>query len=237
MLRSHMGKRLLPGLVSIMSEEVLTRAEFLGKLINKARTEAGYSIDECSKVVRISPSNFEQLEQGNHIPSLPVLEVLAMYLKVPISYFFGNSSSHEQTKLDYADYLSLRQMMIGAMLGQVRIKANLSVEELAEETGISINQLLAYETGAYAIPYFDLETIAAKVGASIKVFVDDEFGPLAEKEAERELEKRFEEWSPKMKLFIADSRNYAYLETALRLSEMDADKLRNIAEGILEITL
>jgi hypothetical protein len=40
-----------------------------------------------------------------------------------------------------------------------------------------------------------------------------------------------------MKLFIADSRNFAYLETAMRLSEMDADRLRNIAEGILEITL
>jgi transcriptional regulator with XRE-family HTH domain len=108
---------------------------------------------------------------------------------------------------------------------------------LAEDTGIAVNQLLAYETGQYPIPYFELETLAARLDASIKVFVDDEYGPLAENEAERELEKRFADWSPRMKLFIADSRNLAYLETAMRLSEMDADRLRNIAEGILEITL
>jgi len=176
-------------------------------------------------------------DEPTDIPSLPDLEVLAMLLRVPMSYFFGSASGPKRGDIDYRSYLALRQMMIGVMLGQVRIQSNLSVEELAEETGIAVNQLLAYETGVYPIPYFELETLAAKLDASIKVFVDDAYGPLAENEAERELEKRFEEWSPKMKLFIADSRNISYLETAMRLSELDADRLRNIAEGILEITL
>lgn len=220
-----------------MNEEVLTRAEFLGRLLREARLAAGYTIQECSAVINMRVLDFESLEVGNHIASLPELEVLAMYLKVPMSYFFGNTNVVEQSEIDYSGYLALRQMMIGTMLGQVRIKANLSVEELAADTGIAVNQLLAYETGQYPIPYFELETLAARLDASIKVFVDDEYGPLAENEAELELEKRFADWSPRMKMFIADSRNLAYLETAMRLSEMDADRLRNIAEGILEITL
>jgi transcriptional regulator with XRE-family HTH domain len=220
-----------------MNEKVLTRAEFLGGLIGEARLAAGCTVEECAAAINMRIPDFESLEAGNHIASLPELEVLAIYLKVPMAYFFGNATAIVQSEMDYSSYLALRQMMIGTMLGQVRIKANLSVEELAEDTGIAVNQLLAYETGQYPIPYFELETLAARLDASIKVFVDDEYGPLAENEAERELEKRFAEWSPRMKLFIADSRNFAYLETAMRLSEMDADRLRNIAEGILEITL
>ena len=220
-----------------MNEKVQTRAEFLGGLIREARLAAGYTVAECSAAINMRIPDFELLEAGDHIASLPQLEVLAIFLKVPMAYFFGNDTVVEQAEMDFRSYLALRLMMIGTMLGQVRIKAKLSVEELAEDSGLAVNQLLAYETGQYPIPYFELETLAARLDASIKVFVDDEYGPLAENEAERELEKRFVEWSPKMKLFIADSRNFAYLQTAMRLSEMDADRLRNIAEGILEITL
>lgn len=220
-----------------MSEEVLTRAEILGGLIREARLNAEYSVAECSAFLGKSPSEYDSLENGDITPSLPELEVLAVNLRVPMTHFWGNVRPIERTEMDNADYLSLRQMMVGATLGQVRIKAKLTVDELADETGIAADMIRAYESGAEPIPYFELETLATKLDASIKVFVDDEFGPLAENEAERELERRFGDWSPQMKMFIADSRNIAYLETAMRLSEMDADKLRSIAEGILEITL
>jgi hypothetical protein len=108
---------------------------------------------------------------------------------------------------------------------------------LALDTGISADLIGRYEDGSEAVPYFELETMATKLDISVKHFVDDEHGPLAEYEAEREIEERFTEWSPQMKSFVADSRNISYLETAMRLSEMDVDKLRSIAEGILEITL
>jgi transcriptional regulator with XRE-family HTH domain len=221
----------------VMNDEVQTRAEFLGQLIKTARETAGLTTEDCASAIGLPTGQFATLENGERIASLPELEVLSMYLKVPMSHFFGSSDEETLSGVDYRSYLALRQMMIGTMLGQIRIQANLSVENLSEDTGIAVNQLLAYETGQYPIPYFDLETLAARLGASIKVFVDDEYGPLAENEAERELEKRFKEWDPKMKMFIADSRNLAYLETAMRLSEMDADRLRSIAEGILEITL
>ena len=220
-----------------MKEEVLTRAEFLGGLIKEARLKAGISVDDCAGILGSATADYELIESGGITPSLPELEVLAIYLKVPMSYFFGNTSGREHPTMDFDDYLSLRRMMIGTRLGQVRIRAKLTVDDLADETGIPTGKIVDYESGTHPIPYFELETLAAKLDASIKVFVDDSYGPLAENEAERELEKRFGEWTPQMKLFIADSRNLAYLETAMRLSEMDADKLRSIAEGILEITL
>ena len=39
-----------------------------------------------------------------------------------------------------------------------------------------------------------------------------------------------------MRAFIAEPINRNYIETAMRLSEMDVDRLRLIAESILDIT-
>jgi hypothetical protein len=39
-----------------------------------------------------------------------------------------------------------------------------------------------------------------------------------------------------MRDFVAEPINGAYLETAMHLSEMDAQRLRTIAESLLEIT-
>jgi transcriptional regulator with XRE-family HTH domain len=220
-----------------MNEAILTRAEILGGLIREARTQANLSVDECAAILGRSTDNYQALESGNKTPSLPELELLAMFLRVPMSYFWGNSPPVESAKVDYADYLKLRQRMVAAMLGQLRIKMRKTVDEFAEETGISADVISAYESGEEAIPFFELETMAAKLEVSVKQFVDDQHGPLAEYEAEREMEQRFSEWSPELKSFIADSRNIVYLETAMRLNEMDVDKLRSIAEGILEITL
>jgi transcriptional regulator with XRE-family HTH domain len=220
-----------------MDDEVLTRAEILGGLIRDARTEVGQSIEECAGALGKSIAEYSAFESGDQAPSLPELEVLAMFLKVPMSHFWGSSPPVESAVVDYSDYLHLRKRMIGALLSQSRINLRKTVDELALETGISADIISRYEDGSEAVPYFELETMATKLDFSVKHFVDDEHGPLAEYEAEREIEQRFTEWSPQMKSFVADSRNISYLETAMRLSEMDVDKLRTIAEGILEITL
>jgi transcriptional regulator with XRE-family HTH domain len=220
-----------------MNEDVLTRAEILGGLIRDARTEAAMSIDECAAVLGISSGEYSALENGDQTPTLPDLEVLAMFLHVPMSHFWGNSPPVERVEVDYSDYRNLRRRMIGAMLSQLRINLRMTVDELAKETGINADTISSYEAGSEAVPYFELETLATKLDVSMKHFVDDEHGPLAEYEAEREIEQRFSEWSPQMKAFVSDSRNISYLETAMSLSEMDVDKLRSIAEGILEITL
>lgn len=220
-----------------MSKAVLTRAEVLGDLLRIARLRAGRTEAECGAILVKSAAEYEALEKGEDIPSLPELEALAMFLRVPMSHFWGNQRPTEQVELDYSDYLSLRQRIIANLLGHTRTEAQKDIESLAEETGISPETISAYESGDEPIPFFELELMAAKLDSSVKSFVDDEYGPLAEFEQDRQLEERIREWPAPLKAFVADSRNIAYLETAMRLSQMDADKLRSIAEGILEITL
>jgi len=49
--------------------------------------------------------------------------------------------------------------------------------------------------------------------------------------------KGFQGLSPEMQAFVSKPVNRPYLELAQRLSEMSVEKLRTVAEVLLEITL
>jgi hypothetical protein len=46
----------------------------------------------------------------------------------------------------------------------------------------------------------------------------------------------FDDLPEDVQAFVVEPGNLSYLQTAMRLSVMDVDKLRGIAEGILDIT-
>jgi hypothetical protein len=43
--------------------------------------------------------------------------------------------------------------------------------------------------------------------------------------------------NPDVRAFVANPSNHAYIELAMKFADLGTEKLRNIAEGILEITL
>ena len=95
----------------------------------------------------------------------------------------------------------------------------------------------AYELGVKPIPYFELEKLAATLNLTTEYFLESQHGPLAQAELERYMQKRFSELPPEVKAFVAEPVNVTYLQTAMHLSKMDVDRLRHIAESILDITL
>lgn len=220
-----------------MNELNHNRAEILARLIQDARIHARRSPDECAEVLGISTDEYSKIEATERDISLPELEVLGMFLKVPMAYFWGSLTLEEAKEADYELYQSLRQRIIGALLRQARIQADLSSEELASAIDTNVEQIDAYESGTEAIPYFQLEKLASELNVSIQYFTNEEHGPLAQYETDQYLQKKFENLPPEVKAFVAEPINLSYLETAMRLSEMDVAKLRSIAEGILDITL
>lgn len=213
------------------------RAGILAGLIQDARIHAKRSPDECAKALGISADDFSRIEAAEKDISLPELEVLAMCLMVPMAYFWGSLALKETKETDYELYKSLRQRIIGALLRQARIQAELTPEELASTQNTDTEQIEVYETGTEAIPYFQLEKLAGELDVSVQYFANEDHGPLAQYEIEQHLQKRFDDLPPEVKVFVVEPINLSYLKTAMRLSEMDVDKLRSIAEGILDITL
>jgi transcriptional regulator with XRE-family HTH domain len=219
-----------------MNELNQTRAKILGELIRNARLHAGRSIADCAKVLGIKEDDFEAAETGEYTPSLPDLEVLAMYLDVPMAYFWGSTSVEAPEDKDFQGFANIRHRIIGALLRRARLQSTRSIEEVADYVGTTVDQIHDYESGKLAIPLFELERIGKYLGVNIDYFSDEARGPLAQHEAEQRIQKRFEELPPEIREFVAEPINLSYLQIAMRLSDLDVNRLRNIAEGLLDIT-
>ncbi len=211
------------------------RAKMLGLLIQDAREYAGRSIDECAEVVGFTPEQFVQAEQGERVVSLPELEALAIFLDVPMGHFWGTETLESEETPDFSRMISLRHRVIGVLLRQLRLKAQVTHQELADALGEDVALIQAYESGRTPVPYLHLEQLCQALGAGVDQFVELH-GPLGRHEAAQKWNKQFGQLEPEMQDFLLKPTNIRYLETAKKLSEMDVEKLRQVAENILDIT-
>lgn len=219
-----------------MSKQYKARAKVLGNLIREARLHASRSVEDCAQVLSMTPETFTQAEEGDYLVSLPDLEALALYFRVPMGFFWGSDSLDNLGNIDYSNLLNLRNRVLSVMLRQRRLKARQSTSALAEATDIPESEIKAYESGSKPIPYLHLEQLSKALGLMVDDFVEDERGPLGRHESEQKLRKLFHRMEPDMQEFLLNPVNSSYLDTAKMLSEMDVDRLRLVAESILDIT-
>jgi len=220
-----------------MSDEIKARAQMLGDLIKRARTWVGRSPAECAAVLQLSTKEFEEAEKGDHPLSLPELEALAIFLGIPMGHFWGTETLEDVlSQVEFHKMVELRHRVIGVLLRQLRLQERRTQKELAEALGIESTIVRQYE-GGQPIPYLHLEELSKKLGVTIEYFVDDQRGPLGKHEAEQQLRRQYRRLSPELQAFLLNPVNVSYLETAWRLSQMDVERLRQIAESLLDITL
>jgi transcriptional regulator with XRE-family HTH domain len=221
-----------------MSNNNSARSKKLGDLIKSARERAGRSPEECAEVINVSPDEYVKAEMGEFHISLPDLEALAIYLRIPMGYFWGTESLDDTlSRVDYDNLIQLRHRVIGVLLRQLRLRERRTQKELAEAIDIDRGLIRQYETGRVSIPFLHLEQLGQQLGVSIEYFADGKLGPLGRHEAEQKMRKLFHQLSPELQEFLLNPVNVTYLDTAWRLSEMDVEKLRLIAENLLDITL
>ena len=226
--------------MSVNPLSMALRSKKLGVLIRDARLAARKGIEECCTVIEVFPEEFETYEFGEKSPSLPKLEVLALYLGVPLEHFWGSKAISEDARpaldFDVKLLLSVRQRMIGALIRQARMQGEISLEELSEGLGITPNQLETSEIGETELPLPMLEGICARLNRPIEEFFDKQ-GPVGVWIGQRQAVQEFLQLPEELQGFVSKPINRPYLELAQRLSEMSVDKLRAVGEGILEITL
>lgn len=219
-----------------MSNIDTRRAKILAELVQQARVYARRETAECAAALGLTTTTYEQAEAGDYPFSLPDLEVLAMYLRVPMGYFWGSISLEDNLRTSYEDFIGLRQRVIGVLLKQRRLRARQSVEKLAEALAVDEAIIAEYESGNVPIPYLHLEQLSKILDVPVTHFVDEEHGPLARHEAEQRMLKQFSVMSPDLQVFITKPGNESYLETAKKIGEMDVERLRDLAASILDIT-
>ncbi|MBK7319338.1 MAG: transcriptional regulator [Anaerolineales bacterium] len=220
--------------------QIIIREKKLGLLIRDARMAERRSIKECADAIGVKPGLFRAYEEGRRSPSLPELETLVYYLKLPITHFWGRETMSESSSpvdsLDTAQLIALRQRMIGALLRQERNKINMSIRQLAADTGIKSSRLNMYELGERPISVPELESILSVMGSRIEVFFDQN-GPVGQWMTSQRAMQKFLDLPEEIQNFVCQPVNRPYLELAMKLSDMSKEKLRSVAEGLLDITL
>ena len=220
--------------------QISIRTKKLGVLIRDARLSARRTVQDCAEALGIRKSIFRAYEEGLRAPSLPELETLVYYLDLPMEHFWGKQTKSETpsrtTRLDLPKLLAVRQRKIGALLRQERTKASVSIRNLAHETDIASSRIKAYELGERAIPLPELEVLVRALGGGIESFFD-RHGPVGQWMISEESVKQFLEMPVELREFVAMPVNRPYLQLAMKLSNMSKDKLRSVAEDLLDITL
>lgn len=220
--------------------QISIRTKKLGVLIRDARLSARRTVQDCAEALGIRKSIFRAYEEGLRAPSLPELETLVYYLDLPMEHFWGKQTKSETpsrtTRLDLPKLLAVRQRKIGALLRQERTKASVSIRNLAHETDIASSRIKAYELGERAIPLPELEVLVRALGGRIESFFD-RHGPVGQWMISEESVKQFLEMPVELREFVAMPVNRPYLQLAMKLSNMSKDKLRSVAEDLLDITL
>lgn len=220
--------------------QITIRAKKLGLLIRDARLTARRSVPECARAIGVTGGVFRSYEDGRKSPSLPELETLVFFLDLPIDHFWGkevrSDDSPAYEKLDLPKLLAVRQRKIGALLKQERMNTSISIRNLAQETGISSGRIKAYELGERPIALPELEILLKALGGRVESFFDRS-GPVGQWLMNEEAIQNFLDLPMEVRQFIALPVNRPYLELAMKLSNMSRDKLRSVAEDILDITL
>ncbi|MCA9886744.1 MAG: helix-turn-helix transcriptional regulator [Anaerolineae bacterium] len=220
-------------------ESFRLRGKVLGVLIRDARLDAARTIEDCARLLNTSSQVIESWEYGDQIPSLPQLEVLAYYLEVPISHFWGNNAlenDRAQTVSKQPHYIELRNRMIGTELAQAREERQLSIQQLAEACYLDVATLQAYEQGDLAIPLTHLQIIANAVNKNMNYFLES-VGYVGEILQAREDYMAFMALDEDIRRFIANPSNLAFVKIAMMFREMPTEQLRKAAEGLLDITM
>jgi transcriptional regulator with XRE-family HTH domain len=219
--------------------QITIREKKLGLLIRDARMAERRSVKECADAIGVQVGLFRAYEEGRRAPSLPELEALVFYLKLPITQFWGKETRSDTMLIESVDtirLIKLRQRMIGALLRQERNNVNMSIRHLSTETGITQARLKTYELGERPIPVPELEAILVVMGSRIDVFFDQN-GPVGQWMTSQRAMQKFLDLPEEIQNFACQPVNRPYLELAMKLSDLSREKLRAVAEGLLDITL
>lgn len=220
-------------------ESYRLRGKMLGVLLRDARLGAARTVEDCARLLRVSPVIIESWEYGDDVPSLPQLELLAYYLDVPVSHFWSTETlktAHGEKMDIQHQYLTLRDRMIGALLRQAREDSGLSVEQLSEMTSVPADRITYYELGEISIPMHELSVLSGSVKRNLSYFLESS-SQIGELLATREIWKHFANLPEEMRAFAADPKNIGFLDIALMFSRMPTERLRQIGASILDITM
>lgn len=225
----------------LMTERIRVKNRILGLLIRDAREKADRKKEDCAELIGINPEAYENMEMGRQAPSLPQMELLARYFNIPLSKLFmtdtifGEKEEEPGLKAQSSEILMIRQRLIGIKIQELRKETKLSISDVAEKTGLTEEQIQSVERGQKTLPVNELEILVHAVKGNLSDLFDFH-GSVGGTLGQMEEFEKFKKLPEEMRAFILNASNMSYLDVAVKLSKTEVQRLRAIAEAILEIT-
>ena len=219
-----------------MNTQLLSiKAKKFGVRLAAFRQKKGLSTEVLSLWTGISNEKLQDIEHGDSTVTLPEIELIAMKLGFSTETLIaGDLQDLIATKMDEGavkQYAGLRDRMIALNLRKTRLDQNKSLESISAQCGLEPNELDQFESGSKPVPVPILELLCTEYQIPLLSLIPQkpESDPSSTSESYENLPEEVAE-------FVNNPANLPYLELARKLSELDAAKLRSIAEGLLEIT-
>lgn len=209
----------------------LVERKIIGVMMIAARERAHRTTKQVAQRLGVSTGRMRQYETGVREISLPELELLSLYLQVPLSYFLNFEAKVEEElppPLQPEKMIKLRALL-GERIKNVRSAAGKTRDECAEFLGIKPSTLARYERGLGDIPITELQRLAKFVGVNLFYFIveqKDEQSDLLDLEKLARLPKD-------VRGFALDSQNLPYLRMAQKFSDLPTSKLKELGEILL----
>ncbi len=214
------------------SEAHSLRGKIIGVLIRRSRQAAERTAGECAEFLNVEAETIEAWEFGDSVPSLPQLELLAGFLNGGTRQF--QAADNAMPTSAQAEYILLRQRLIGAMLRAGRVTIGQSIDELSEETTLDVELLQEYELGETMIPLSHLTGLAQGVNQDLSYFLEplqDSTGPVPPVSEQ----KPASEHDAELDQFAADNENADFIRLAMAFRSIGKKNLQRLAEALFAI--
>lgn len=206
------------------------------------REKMRFSMDEIAEYLGISAEDVLKAEQGSNCFSLSQLESIANLYQIPLDRLINWDLKAKVFSDDQLNFVRkstvLHDHILAARLKKARLEKQFSPEALAELCEITTEEYLQYENAEKFIPYPMLEEFAKFLSVDLvksQVKKVPNTQPFKQPEKPRETSSLVN-LPAALKEFVSKPINQPYIELARKLSEYDVNRLRKIAESLLEIT-
>lgn len=220
-----------------MLSSAQTRGQQLAQAIRDARLASRRDPEETAAAVGVTLPQYQSYENGEQAPALPTLELLAFFLNTPVERLLAAAEPLDikRTLEMKEQYQLLRNRVIAVRLRLARAEKNLTPAEVAAAAGVEEDQLRRQEAGQEPLPLPELEQVCLAVGITAASLLDDR-GLVGKWRAQAAAVDNFLSLPSEVQAFLCQPVNLPYIHLAMRLSQLSVERLRSIAEGLLEIT-
>jgi len=215
-------------------QPVILQRKIVGVLIRAAREKARRTTGQLAQRLGVTPARIRAYERGAREISLPELELVALYLQTPLSFFVSGEMTLEEKMPapPSAAEMRTRRALIGAKLKQARLAAGKSKDECAQAIARKPATMGRYERGLTDIPLSELDTLARLLKVNLYYFV--ERANDAEAADVLDLE-RLAHLPREVRSFALDPNNLPYLRMAIKFGDLPSDRLKELGEIMLVV--